>query len=76
MSLRTRLRRPLATAMWCALLGVGGCGQKGALYLPDRTPEAVPATPAATTVPATRTPADEEATRRKIPQTPDPATAQ
>jgi predicted small lipoprotein YifL len=36
------------TAIALALLAVAcaGCGQKGALYLPDRLPQAVPATPA------------------------------
>jgi hypothetical protein len=44
-------------ARLCALLGAlligGGCGQKGALYLPDRAPRAVPATPASATPAAT-----------------------
>ena len=66
-------RLPAAIAAWCAMLGVGGCGQKGALYLPDPVPQAVPA-PAAVP-PATPTP-DDEATRRKTPRIPDPATAQ
>jgi predicted small lipoprotein YifL len=66
-------------ALLGALLISGGCGQKGALYLPDPAPQAVPAPPAGdapaatpTTTPAA-TPADDEAARRKTPGTPDPA---
>ncbi|MCC7463464.1 MAG: lipoprotein [Gammaproteobacteria bacterium] len=35
------------------LLSVTGCGQKGPLYLPDRTRSIVPATPATSATPAT-----------------------
>ena len=36
-----------------AAAALGGCGQKGPLYLPDHKPQAVtPATPAATPAPA------------------------
>jgi len=37
----------LRTTLLLALLGLAGCGQKGALYLPERKPAVVPATPAA-----------------------------
>jgi hypothetical protein len=41
----------------CALLGAllinGGCGQKGALFLPDSAPRAVPTTPSSATPAAT-----------------------
>ena len=42
-----------ATAIALALLALAcaGCGQKGALYLPDRSPQAVPATPATPATP-------------------------
>ena len=59
---------------WSALLAVNGCGQKGALYLPDAAPQTVPA--ATVVTPATPAAADDSDTRRKIPRTPDPATAQ
>ena len=59
---------PLAAAGLCLLLAAGGCGQKGALYLPDPKPQA------ASTAPAT--PATDEAARRKVQHPPDPATAQ
>ncbi len=73
----------------CALLGAllvsGGCGQKGALYLPDPAPKPVPAAPGSATPDATpdaapaatpaASPADDDAARRKTPGTPDPATA-
>jgi len=63
----------------CLLPELSGCGQKGALFLPDPRPQAVPAAPA-TATPATATPgpatpdtpADTPATR-KAPRTPDPA---
>lgn len=53
----------------CLLVASSGCGQKGALYLPDSKPQAVTTAPAA---PA----ADESAARRKAPHPPEPATAQ
>jgi hypothetical protein len=65
-------------ALLGALLISAGCGQKGALYLPDPAPQAVPAPPAGTTPTAPAAPAaptDDEATRRKTPTTPDPASA-
>jgi predicted small lipoprotein YifL len=74
----------MSAARLCTLLGAlligGGCGQKGALYLPDPAPHAVPAPPASATPAATpaadeaATPADDEAARRKTPSAPDPAT--
>jgi hypothetical protein len=61
----------MSAARLCTLLGAlligGGCGQKGALYLPDPAPHAVPAPPASATPAATptttpaATPADGEA---------------
>jgi predicted small lipoprotein YifL len=38
----------------CLAAAVGGCGQKGSLYLPDAAPKPVPAAPASkpTTAPA------------------------
>lgn len=83
------LHRRLAAIALAAALGLFAlcaCGQKGALYLPDRTPKViVPAnaapTPADTkpadTKPAdaTTSPADSGATTRKAPRDPDPATA-
>jgi predicted small lipoprotein YifL len=50
----------------CLLLAASGCGQKGALYLPDAKPQAVGATPA--------TPAADDAARRKAQHPSDPAT--
>lgn len=86
-----RRRPPVAIrgGRLCALLGAllltGACGQKGALYLPDPAPLAVPApsgkaTPDATsatapTVAPPATPADDPTAQRKTPGTPDPATA-
>ena len=49
----------------CLLAAASGCGQKGALYLPDAKPQAVGATPAAS--------ASDEAARRKAQQAADPA---
>ena len=66
-------------ALLGALLISAGCGQKGALYLPDPVPQAVPAPPPAGATPAApaapAAPTDDEATRRKTPATPDPASA-
>jgi predicted small lipoprotein YifL len=65
----------IATAL--ILLLASGCGQKGALYLPDAKPPPVAAGPATTAAPAaSATPADDESSRRKAPATPDPATTQ
>ncbi len=55
-----------------ALAGLGvwaasGCGQKGALYLPDQAPQAVKSNPAA---PASA----QSPERRKTPPAPAPAT--
>lgn len=58
-----------------ALLACGGCGQKGALYLPDPAPQAMPQTPAVPETPAAPDPAG-EATRGKAPRLPDPAKSQ
>ena len=65
-------------AALCLAAALGGCGQKGSLYLPDAAPKAVPAAPAGTAAPATPgTPAaDDPATRRKTPTLPDPESAQ
>jgi predicted small lipoprotein YifL len=43
------LARKAATAIALGVLALAssGCGQKGALYLPDRQPQAVPGAPAA-----------------------------
>ena len=66
---------PVATALLVLL--ASGCGQKGALYLPDAKPSPVTASPATTATPAPpATPATDESSRRKAPPTPDPATAQ
>ena len=62
-------------ALLGALLISAGCGQKGALYLPDPAPQGVPAPPGSAAPPAPAAPADDEGTRRKTPTTPDPATA-
>ena len=61
----------------CLTAALGGCGQKGSLYLPDAAPKAVPAAPASkpTTAPATPA-ADDPATRRKTPTLPDPESSQ
>jgi predicted small lipoprotein YifL len=64
MSRSAHLLAPLAALLALgALLAVGGCGQKGSLFLPDRKQSPVPATgpavpsgapaPAAPSVPAT-----------------------
>jgi len=73
-------------AALCLAAALGGCGQKGALYLPDAAPKAIPAAPASkpATAPAgTATPAtpsapaaDDPATRRKTPTLPDPESSQ
>jgi len=55
----------VATGLWL-LVALSGCGQKGALYLPDAKPQAVGATPA--------NPAAGEAARRKAQQAPTPPT--
>ena len=75
MSALRQTRLPVATLVACALLGLGGCGQKGALYLPDPVPQAVPAT-ASAPAPATVPPTAEEATRGKATRLPDPAKSQ
>jgi predicted small lipoprotein YifL len=62
-------RRLRIAAVALGLVPLLGCGQKGALYLPDRTPEAVKPPPAASA------PAEDPA-RRKTPTPPDPATTQ
>ncbi len=66
-----------------------GCGQKGALYLPDAAPKTVPAapsgkaptTPAGAAAPASpaapgTAAADDPATRRKTPTLPDRESSQ
>jgi predicted small lipoprotein YifL len=70
--------RPSLILAVCLLSILGGCGQKGGLYLPDEAPAKVPAKPpaAAPAVPPGTPPADDPATRRKLPPTPDPSTAQ
>ena len=81
-----------ALAALCLAAALGGCGQKGSLYLPDAAPKAVPAAPASkpTTAPAATAPpaaapspvspatpaADDPATRRKTPTLPDPESSQ
>jgi predicted small lipoprotein YifL len=60
--------------MGFAVAGLGlwassGCGQKGALYLPDAPPQAV-------TTPAQTPPSDPASARRKTPPAPDPATTE
>jgi len=64
-------------AALCLTAALGGCGQKGSLYLPDAAPKPVPAAPASkpTTAPATPA-ADDPATRRKTPTLPDPQSSQ
>ena len=82
-----RIRATLAAL--CLTAALGGCGQKGSLYLPDAAPKSVPAAPASksTTTPAgaaapaspatPATPAaDDPATRRKTPTLPDPESSQ
>jgi len=79
---------PAALAL-CASLSLGGCGQKGPLYLPDRPAQTVPAPAAGAAAPtaapavaptaapaAAPTPAADAATRRRTPPVPDPSTAQ
>ena len=79
-------------AALCLTAALGGCGQKGSLYLPDAAPKPVPAAPASkpTTAPAATAPpaaapspvspatpaADDPATRRKTPTLPDPESSQ
>ncbi len=59
-------------ATLAAALLLAGCGQKGALYLPDATPQAVPARPAAgapaPAQPATTAPDDEKKKPASTPQ--------
>ncbi len=61
-------RLQLVTAA-LVLGSASGCGQKGSLYLPDATPQAVKTTPAAPTP-------DQAPARRKTPTDPEPATTQ
>lgn len=65
-----RLAAPLAGLAAAAALG--GCGQKGPLYLPDHKPQAVtPATPAAAPAPAASpAPAPESPPAPAAPDTP------
>jgi predicted small lipoprotein YifL len=70
--MNTRRRTACALLVSGMMIGSSGCGQKGPLYLPDAAPQAVPAPRAAVPPP----PADDEATRRKTPRVPEPATAQ
>ncbi len=74
------MSRPLRWLPMLILCSACGCGQKGALYLPDASPQAVktaPATPGApapaATVPPATAPADDPA-RRKTPTDPEPPT--
>ena len=80
MSAWRQTRLPGAALVACTLLGLCGCGQKGALYLPDPAPQAVPAATAAppptAAAPAAAKSAEEEATRGKAPRLPDPAKSQ
>jgi len=48
------MRTCATLAALCLAAALGGCGQKGSLYLPDAAPKAVPAAPASkpTTAPA------------------------
>ena len=61
----------LHTAALFVALTISGCGQKGALYLPDRTRSTVPAQPAA---PAA-TPAAPATAPAPAPATPPPSPA-
>jgi predicted small lipoprotein YifL len=58
--------RLTACAVVLLLLTLAGCGQKGALYLPDQNRTAVPVTPEtpATATPDGDKPADKPAARR------------
>jgi predicted small lipoprotein YifL len=52
------MNRPaFALASLVVLVALGGCGQKGALYLPDRKKSTVPAGPPAQSPVAPATPA-------------------
>ena len=55
-----------------ASLLLAGCGQKGALYLPDQKPQSV----SSSSVPTAPAAASDETTRRKAPPPPAPATSQ
>jgi len=72
--------RPARLLAGLMLLLACGCGQKGALYLPDSKPESVTPHPATTVEPGTpaapATPPADESSRRKAPSTPEAATTQ
>ena len=74
------MSRPIRWFAAALVMCSAGCGQKGALYLPDASPQAVktaPATPAAPTPAATvpaATPPVEDPARRKTPTDPEPPT--
>ena len=74
-----RLAAAAAAAALCAF-ALSGCGQKGALFLPDHNPkQAVPASAAVPAPPAppdaNAAPATDSTTTRKAPHDPDPSTA-
>jgi len=75
MDVRGRKQRPMrwraAAAAALGMCTLCGCGQKGALYLPDHTPQPVisPPAPSSGSAPAPDT------TTRKAPRDPDPSTA-
>jgi predicted small lipoprotein YifL len=76
------MRWPAAAAAALILCALCGCGQKGALYLPDHAPQPVSSPPALPAVPAEVPPAPSsdsapapDTTTRKAPRDPDSATA-
>lgn len=73
-----RLAATAATAAALCLCALCGCGQKGALYLPDHTPRVVVpanAPPPPAPADANAAPATDGTTTRKAPRDPDPANA-
>ena len=69
------MRWQAAAAAALSLCTLCGCGQKGALYLPDRGPQPVLSPPAVPAVPSSESAPAPDTTTRKAPREPDPARA-
>jgi predicted small lipoprotein YifL len=69
-----RARTWLVPALTCAALGLSGCGQTGALYLPSKEGEVVSKGPdsSVTATPATDPAAEAEAARKREQRQPAP----
>jgi predicted small lipoprotein YifL len=72
---KERSMRWQAAAVAMGLCALCGCGQKGALYLPDHAPQPVMSPPAIPAPQAQQPAPAPDTTTRKAPREPDPATA-